>query len=245
MERYTTITDEMFEEYYKCRDDIVYFTEKYINHNTPNGVKKLELYPYQIQILSDDKVTANTSRQIGFSLMSYIKIVHSIIFNCNKTIAYYTPSGHIATSSLIKISEILDLCTLPEQFKPNYQKRNKGELLFKNGNRVMGVSTITNLRGYSFSEFYINECDYIKDDIDLLLRTVMSTLISMGDFKFWAWSTPANGNINRLQEILKDTNGFNHYKLSWYVVPNRMSKWKNDIIKNIGNEQFNKEYNNK
>ena len=249
------ITEELVEEFLKCKNDIVYFAENYIQHTTPYGIKKLELYPYQIQILEDDILTSETSRQIGFSLCSHIKIIHSIIFNQEKTIAFYTPNRDRSSHSIQSIVTLLDLCTLPEVFKPKFVTRNKSEfrfdsgmrteLRFDNDMRVVSASNISHIRGYGISELYMEEVDFYKDPIEEILHTTFPSLMSNKNPKIWAWGCLMNGNIDKARRLLEHLKNHNHYNLAWYVIPNRDSKWKSQTKLNVGEGVFNQEYNNK
>lgn len=239
------ITEELVEEFLKCKNDIVYFAENYIQHTTPYGIKKLELYPYQIQILEDDILTSETSRQIGFSLCSHIKIIHSIIFNQEKTIVFYTLNRDRSRHSIQSIVTLLDLCTLPEVFKPKFVTRNKTELLFDNNLRVIFASNIGHIQGYGISELYMEEVDFYKEPIEELLHTAFPCMMSNKNPKIWAWSCPMNGNIDKVRQVLAHRKNHNHYNLAWYVIPNRDSKWKSQTKSNVGEGVFNQEYNNK
>ena len=63
-------TEELIEEYKKCRDDPIYFAEKYIKIvHVDHGVIPIRLYDYQKEIimksLLNRRVTVCTSRQAG------------------------------------------------------------------------------------------------------------------------------------------------------------------------------------
>lgn len=241
----TSYTIEMYEEYNKCKEDIVYFADKYIHHTTINGIKKLELYPYQIELLSNDRLTANTSRQIGFSVLSYIKIVHSLIFNYDKTIIYYSPSRDRASYSVKNILEFMTLCSFPEIMKPKFITKNKNELSFSNGNQVFGASNINHMIGISIAELYIEDLDFIKDGIDTFIHQGLSPILCNYMTKAWVWTTPANRNMNVLREYLKYNQTFSHYELPWFVIPNRTIQWKESKIDVIGTTNFDYEFLNK
>lgn len=237
------ITQEQLDEFIKCKNDIVYFSENYVQHiSMYDGVKKLELYPYQIQVLEDDILTAETSRQIGFSLCSHIKILHSIIFNQEKTIVFFTQSRDRSSHSIQNIATLLDICTLTDSLKPKFVIRNKTELRFDNNTRVLSVSNGSHIRGYGISELYIEEVDFLKESIEDLLHSIIPCMVGNKNPTIWAWSFPSNDNINRVKEVLEKRKNHKHYNLSWYVIPNRDSKWKTQYINNIGEEQFKREF---
>jgi hypothetical protein len=235
------LTKEDVNEFEKCRNDIVYFTEKYIRYQTIDGVKDLKLYPYQVEVLPDNRLTASTSRQIGFTLLSYVKIIHSLIFNSDKTILFYTIKRDRFSYSLQTIADMLGMCSF--LMKPEIISKTKDKLQLDNGMRLLGGSTYGHIRGYAISEIYMEEVDYYKDDIDEILHVIMPSVMTSENFKFWAWTTEANGNLETMRKRLG--NKFSHYNLPWYVIPDRTSDWKNQFVNNMGKEQFDNEYNNK
>ena len=229
------ITQEQLDEFIKCKNDIVYFAENYIQHlSIYDGVKKLELHPYQIQVLEDDILTAETSRQIGFSACSYIKILHTIIFHTEKTIVFYNATRDRASHSIQSIATLFDLCTFPEILKPILTLRNKGRLGFDNGVEVMSASHISHLRGYKISDLYLEEVDYYETPIEEILHTIFPRIAINSNTKIWAWSCPYNGNIDKVKKTLEKLKNHNHYNHSWYVIPDRDSKWKNRAKEIVG-----------
>jgi hypothetical protein len=239
------LTQEMVEEFNKCKNDIIYFTERYINHNTVDGIKPLELYPYQVELLDDDCLTAQTSRQIGFSLMAYAKIVHSIIFNNQNTIVFYWVCRDRVRYSLEQIVMLFELCSICEELKPKLITKNKHELRFDNMTRVLGASNYMHLRGYSFSEIYMEEVDFYKEPIHEFICTIMPVILSRNSYRMWSWSSLGNGNLDILKDYLSKYRNFKHYNLPWYVIPNRTSNWKSRQKEYIGDDNFNREFNNK
>lgn len=236
------------DELIKCKNDIVYFAEKYLQrHDIYTGnLVPIELYPYQQQILTEDKVISRTSRQIGYTLMSCIKIVHSIIFEHNKTIVIYGNNMESVSTNLRTIEQLLDTNTLTRDIK--YTSRQKSKLEFGNGNMVVSTSTWQNLKGNSISELYIQDVDFIREPIHELMCTVFPRLAISRNYKLWAWSGLYTGKLEELELNIKrnDKNReFTYHNLPWYVIPNRNSKWKSNLINNISKEQFDFEYNNK
>ena len=48
--------------------------------------------------------------------------------------------------------------------------------------------------------------------------------------------------LPKLKKALEKLKNHNHYNLSWYVIPDRDSKWKNRAKEIVGEEQFKAEY---
>lgn len=227
------------EEYLKCKDDVAYFANTYIQYNAIDGVKKFEPYPYQNELMNENGIIASTSRQIGFSLMSYIKIVHSIIFKQNKSILFWSLSRDRTSYVLSEIKLLLDLCTIPNYLKPKCKINNKQQLIFDNGNRINGIVNYIGMKGYSLDELYIEEFDYIKEDIDTI-KISISPALFLAEV-VWVWSSPSNNNIYKLRDILKNNLKFKFYQLPYWII-NRNYDWRNNTISIIGKNMFDKEY---
>lgn len=230
------------DELIRCKDDVVYFVEKFIKIRTLNGVEDLILHPYQIELLNDDRLTAKPSRQIGFSTLAYIKIVHSIIFNSKKVIVFYGTNLTVSKYHVEKIRELLHLCNIPEELKPKFTVNNKTTMRFDNGMSVMGANNIHNLRGYTISELYVDDVDSLEGNIDEFIHYVIPALSASKFSKIWIWGCSYNGNINKVQEYFKDFDSFKHYTLPWYVIPNRTYEWKKQMVLNTSQEMFNVEH---
>jgi hypothetical protein len=138
---------------------------------------------------------------------------------------------------------LLDLCTFPDELKPKLLTRDSTNLYFNNEMRLVSASNINHIGGYRISEFYMEEVDYYREyieSIEDLLHLVIECLPS--HCKIWAWSCPANGNIDKVKEVLEKRKNHNHYNLAWYVIPNRDSGWKEQILENMSDEQFKREH---
>jgi hypothetical protein len=170
-----------------------------------------------------------------------VKIIHSLIFNNDKTIAFYTIKRDRFSHALQTITDMLAMCSF--LMKPEIISKTKDKLQLDNGMRLIGASTYGHIRGYAISEMYMEEVDFYKEDIHEVLAVIIPTVMTSENFKFWAWTTEANGNLETMRKLLG--NKFTHYNLPWYVIPNRTIDWKTQQINILGQTIFNNEFNNK
>ena len=88
------MTQEETEEFIKCSEDIIYFSNKYCYAMTDEGVANIELRPYQIEMLRAFQhnrfVVMLASRQIGkcFLFNTRIKVFNKVE-NCEQTLPIY------------------------------------------------------------------------------------------------------------------------------------------------------------
>jgi hypothetical protein len=73
------MTPEELQEFKKCRKDIIYFANKFVQLMTPNGIGHITLYPYQEEMLLNYQNGKNSivcgSRQIGKCQLANTQIV--------------------------------------------------------------------------------------------------------------------------------------------------------------------------
>lgn len=73
------MTPEELEDFKKCRKDIIYFANKYVQLMTPDGIGHIKLYPYQENMLLNYQKGKNNilvgSRQIGKCQLANTEIV--------------------------------------------------------------------------------------------------------------------------------------------------------------------------
>jgi hypothetical protein len=233
------------DEYLKCKDDIVYFTENYLKTFDSDGkLNPIKLYPYQIELMDKDLVTARTSRAIGFTTLACIKILHSIIFETGKTILIYSSNREMGINTLRFVMELYDMCSF--DIKPVANLRSKMQVQFDNINYVSVITSTNGTRGQHISELYLQDVDYMQENIEEIIHVTFPTLLSGRILpKIWAWSNIGrNDNLSILRMYLKNNMKFNHYDLPWYIIPNRDSKWINSMKNVMGKESFDREHNN-
>ena len=105
-------TDEMIQEYIKCKEDIIYFAENYFHIITiDKGKQLIKLYDFQKKILKACYDTPNGKqsicckifRQAGKTTTFSIFMLHYALFNKDKTIAILAHLEKLAIEILDRI----------------------------------------------------------------------------------------------------------------------------------------------
>ena len=243
-------TEELVQEYMKCAEDPVYFTENYMKIISINdGLINFKLYPYQkdmVRSFKDNRYSiVTTARQAGKSTTTCAFILWYIIFHSEKTVALLANKGDTAREILGRVQ--LAYQHLPKWLQQGVVEWNKGSFVLENNSRVIAAATSASaIRGYSINLLFIDEAAFI-DTWDEFFTSVYPTISSGSESKIILVSTP-NG-LNHFHatwaNAMKGTNGYHPILVNWQAVPGRDEKWKSDTIAgmNFDLEKFDQEYN--
>lgn len=242
-------TPEMVQEYIKCAQDPVYFTETYMKIiNINDGLVNFKLYDYQKEMLRSMQNNRfsiiATARQAGKSTTTCAFILWYIIFHAEKTVALLANKGETAREILGRIQ--LAYQHLPKWLQQGVKEWNKGSFELENNSRVIAAATSSdNIRGYSINLLFIDEAAFIEN-WESFFTSVFPTISSGKESKIVLVSTP-NG-LNHFYEIwnnaIKKKNNYIPIQVMWYDVPGRDEKWKNDTLASMNFDQpkFEQEY---
>lgn len=243
-------TPDLVQEYIKCSQDPVYFTEEYMKIISINeGLINFKLYKYQKDML---KSFANnrfniitTARQAGKSTTTCAFILWYIIFHPDKTVALLANKGDTAREILGRIQ--LAYQHLPKWLQQGIKEWNKGSFELENNSRVIAAATSTDaIRGYSINLLFIDEAAFIEN-WDEFFTSVYPTISSGNESKIILVSTP-NG-LNHFYSIwlnaVEKRNQYQYIKVNWQDVPRRDEQWRLDTLAamNFDTEKFEQEYN--
>jgi len=241
-------TPDLVQEYVKCQQDPVYFTETYMKIISINeGLVNFNLYPYQkdmITSFADNRFSIiTTARQAGKSTTTCAFILWYIIFHPEKTVALLANKGDTAREILSRIQ--LAYQHLPKWLQQGVLEWNKGSFLLENNSRVIAAATSASaIRGYSINLLFIDEAAFIEN-WDEFFTSVYPTISSGNESKIILVSTP-NG-LNHFYatwvNAREGKNGYNPILVNWRDVPGRDDKWKQDTLAgmNFDIEKFNQE----
>ena len=243
-------TPDLVQEYIRCSQDVVYFTEKYMKIiNVDKGLVNFKLYPYQKDMLlsfTNNRFNiVTTARQAGKSTTTCAFILWYIIFHKEKTVALLANKGDTAREILGRIQ--LAYQHLPKWLQQGIKEWNKGSFELENNSRVIAAATSTDsIRGYSINMLFIDEAAFIEN-WDEFFTSVYPTISSGSESKIVLVSTP-NG-LNHFYSIWVNAeqkrNQYNNMKVLWQDVPGRNEKWREDTLAamNFDLEKFDQEYN--
>lgn len=248
-------TEFELSEYVKCSNDIFYFIENYCKI----GNDKIILRDYQKEIIEHYLEYRFSlflkSRQIGFDLISSLIHLHSITFNINHNILLIENKMQNAVSHLDKMKELY--LNLPYFLKKGVVKWNRSTLELSNGSSLnIGVSYKKEFdkssdedSNISYDSIWLNDFAYFKEDKALDIYKNAFTEISKCRHKRFIIASSL-GN-NHFTELVRDSlrkhgdpkkNIFKTLKTYWWEVKERDENWKSDVIKKVGLESFEKEY---
>lgn len=253
----TNYTREMIIEWKRCRDDIVYFAEKYcaITH-IDYGTIKVQLRDYQrdmLKIMHAKRMTVcNLSRQLGKTTVVAIFLAHFACFNKDKAIGILAHKGSMSAEVLDRTKQAIEL--LPDFLQPGIVEWNKGSIELDNGSSIGAYASSPDaVRGNSFAMIYIDECAFIPNFIDAWLA--IQPVISSGRRSKIIITTTPNG-LNHFYDIwdaaISGKSGFAPYTAIWNSVKERLYddndmfddgwQWSAQTISASSLEQFKQEH---
>jgi hypothetical protein len=242
-------TQERLEEFLKCSEDSIYFSEKYIKIvHVDHGFIPIKLYDYQKEIADKIKnsrrVSVCTSRQAGKTTTAVAVLLHYIIFNEHKTVALLANKGDAAREILDRIKIAYE--ALPDWMQQGVVSWNKGSIELENGCKVIAAATSSSaIRGKSISFLYIDEAAFV-DHWDEFFASVFPTISSGETTKILFTSTPNGLNhfYRTCEGAKKKTNGYEYVEVPWQRVPGRTEKWKEETLAamDFNIDKFNQEF---
>jgi hypothetical protein len=251
-------TEEEIKEWFKCKNDILYFAEKYCKLMTPEGIKNISLRPYQkryLQHLEKNRLSIYLScRQSGKTTTSAIFMLHYIVFNVDKNALVLGNIFKTAKEILDKTKKIF--LELPFFLKPGIYKWNESEIVLDNGCRLLALATTKNSAiGLTLHCCLWDEAAHIAPNIaDSFYNNVFPT-ITAARARFMITSTQNGYNLfYRLYKAAESGDSeYAAFKTDWPEVPEwnpelkrweeRDEKWHQMQIANYGSEEaFNKQF---
>lgn len=252
-------------ELQRCRDDIVYFAEKYFTIiSLDHGKIKIPLYDYQKTLLYQlQQKRFNIvlqARQSGKTTVNTILLLHFAIFNEDKFIAILANKEKAAKMVLSRIKLAYEI--MPRFLKQQVTIWNEKKIKFANGCTIEAAATSsTSIRGESVNVLYIDEAAFVEN-WDEFYASTYSTIMAGGEdipveqrTKLILNST-ANG-LNHFFHIwqgaktnagwpggAEKANRFEPFEVSYRDVPGRDEKWREMVIEDTSEEQFMQEHEN-
>lgn len=254
----TNWTQEMIDEWTRCRDDIVYFAERYgsIIH-IDYGIIRIVLRDYQkemLRMMYDNRMSIYClSRQLGKSAAVSIYLAHFVCFNEYKNVGILAHKADMSAEVLSRVKDVIEF--LPDFLQPGIVMWNKGSIELDNGCSIGAFSSDPNsVRGQSFALLYLDEAAFIErwDELWAAIKPVIS---SGKHSKIIITSTP-NG-LNHFYDLWQSAlanNGskFVPYTADWTSVKSRLyndagvfddgEDFEKAEIADSSNEQFQQEH---
>jgi hypothetical protein len=186
-------TPEMMSEYIKCKEDIIYFAEKYFTIiSIDYGKMLIPLYDFQKKVLKalvepqmyKGEIKSHScilaSRQVGKSTLARILLLHEILFNKDKTYAILANKEKTALKLLKELKDAY--INLPMWLQQGVIDGgwNKQTIEFENGIRVISSSTASSaVRSETISILFLDEFAFVPDNIASdFMKSVYPTISS-------------------------------------------------------------------
>ena len=157
------------EEYFKCKNDLIYFITHMVMIPAPGGDKLFDLYDRQrdyLNFVQEEKHTIILkSRQVGASTCIQAWCAWICTFFENAVIGVVSKSGSESSDFAKKTMDMID--KLPDWIKPEFTKRTQQSFILKNGCQfhaaaVSPANPENLLRGKSLTVAIIDECAFIN-----------------------------------------------------------------------------------
>lgn len=247
-------TKEEMKEISRCKNNVMYFADKYAQSMTDEGIVRLDLRPYQREILYNfNNHRFNilmAARQSGKTVTAAIFLVWFALFHAERNVLLVADVSDTTKELMEKVKAIVQ--GLPFFMKPGMVTNNVMTIKFSNGSRIIGRTTTKKTGiGFSIHLLYMDEFAHIDPSyLNYFYRSIYPTISGMPNSKVIITSTP-NGT-NRFHTLWEGAlagieNGGNSYhpmRVDWWQVPGRDEKWREETIANLGSvEDFNQEYN--
>ena len=241
-------SEEVIKEYVKCKDDPVYFIEKYVKIITlDKGLQPFKLYDCQKRkvecIMNNRRVVLMEGRQQGKTVTSAACILHYTIFQEDKTVAIMANKASAAREVLNRYQIMYE--NLPLWMQQGVRVWNKGDVELENNSKVLtAATTAAAIRGKSVNWLYIDEAAIIPNNIaDEFFTSVYPTISAGETTKILLTSTPLGYNHfwKFWNESVEGVNGFENMFIPYYEIPGRDEKWLGEQKQLLGDVKFNQE----
>lgn len=251
-------TEEEMHEWIRCKNDIIYFAERYCKLMTPKGIQNIILRDYQrdyLKHLEKNRLSIFLScRQSGKTTTSAIFMLHYILFNVDKSALVVGNKYKTAKDILDKLKQIF--YEIPYFLKPGIYKWNEGEIVLDNGCRCLAEATTQNSGiGFTFHCVLADEFAHIpKNILEPFYNNLFPTIVA-GQARFIISSTQNGHNLfeTLYKSAVSGESQYAPFCVDWYQVPEwdptkqmwveRDEAWRKQQVANMGGEaRFNKQF---
>lgn len=256
------MTDWEKEEYQRCFDDPIYYTEKYAKFMTDYGLKNVTLRDYQKKIISavtaeaydastdllipvNHDVVIMAARQTGKTTTIAAFLSWMLVFHADKNILIAANKEKTAIEIVDKILKIFK--GLPFWLKPGTKAWGKTSIELDNGSKILSTATTNTASiGFTIHCVLLDEFAHIAPNIvGNFWRSVYPTLSSSKVSQCIITSTP-NGTTNKFYEIwtgaMEKKNTFYPIRVDYWEVPEHDDAWAARERVNFGETEFAQEF---
>jgi hypothetical protein len=244
-----SFTKEQILEFYACRNDPIYFAEKYVKIvSLDEGLTPFKPYHFQKKLIKNFHENrfniCKMPRQTGKSTTCVAYLLHYVVFNDSVNVGILANKAATARELLGRLQTAYE--NLPKWMQQGIISWNRGSLELENGSKILAASTSASaVRGMSFNILFLDEFAFVPNHIaDSFFSSVYPTITSGKSTKVIIVSTPHGMNhFYRLwHDAEKAKNEYIPTDVHWSEVPGRDEKWKKSTIANTSEAQFKVEF---
>ena len=197
-----TLNNDQFNELKRCETSILYFANKYIKLSDNTSVKQISLNDFQISVTEkfegSKSFFLSSERMTGKTTVAAIILLHNALFNSKNSSVIFAPKQVMSDYILELIAEMYERL-------PNFLtiskiiSKNKQKLEFDNKSFILSAgSQPQSLTGLDISTIYIDESEFMSDDLNKLIADAVVKLTLKQSSKLFILSSI------RTAELLKD-----------------------------------------
>jgi len=242
-------SQEQILEFYACRNDPIYFAEKYVKIvSLDEGLTAFKPYHFQKKLIKNFHENrfniCKMPRQTGKSTTCVAYLLHYVVFNDSVNVGILANKAATARELLGRLQTAYE--NLPKWMQQGIIAWNRGSLELENGSKILAASTSASaVRGMSFNILFLDEFAFVPNHIaDSFFSSVYPTITSGKSTKVIIVSTPHG--MNHFYRLWHDAEkGKNEYvptDVHWSEVPGRDEKWRKSTIANTSEQQFKVEF---
>lgn len=243
-------SEEQLKEYIRCKEDIIYFAEKYFHIiSIDKGEIKIPLREYQKKILKalmnppKRHSLISAPRQSSKTSTVSIYMTHFMIFNSEKTIAVLANKESTSIEILDRVKYAYE--RLPLWLQQGVESWARKSLKLENDSKIVAAaSSKSAISGLSVALLYVDEFAKIPEHLAKdFMDSVFPTIYSSQSGRIILSSTPVGLNQWYViwQAALKGSDFF-PIKINWWELPWGTEEWKQTIIATFGRTHFAQEY---
>jgi hypothetical protein len=256
------MTEEEMDEYQKCFDDPIYYSEHYAKFMTDHGLSTVDLRDYQKNVINtvteeeydstndlllpmNRNIVWMSARQSGKTTTIAVFLSWMIIFHVDRNILIVANKEKTAIEIVDKIINIFK--GLPFWLKPGTEQWGKTALKLDNGSKILSSATTNTASiGFTIHCVLLDEFAHIPENIvNNFWRSVYPTLSSSKVSQCIITSTP-NGTTNKFYEIvtgsIEGKNSFRYIRTDYWEVPEHDEAWAAQMRADFGDEEFAQEF---
>jgi len=242
-------TQHQIEERIKCAKDPIYFIENYVKIMTlDGGIEPFKMWPFQKKLVdaihNNRFVISKVARRAGKTTTVVSYILWMVLFHPSQTVAILANKASTAKEILSILQRSYE--RIPLWMQQGVKVWNKGNIDLENSSRILTAPTSSDaLRGYGVNFLLLDEFALVPNNIaEEFMTSVYPTISSGTKSKIAIISTPLGMNLfyRMWTDAIHKRNLYFPIEFHWAEVPGRDEKWKEDQIKQMGQQKFDQEY---